>query len=429
MIITRFAPSPSGYLHIGGARTALYNFLFAKKFNGKFILRIDDTDIKRTEERHMTTIMESLRWLNIIWDEGPDTDETYIQSKRLNIYKEYVEKLLHNKVAYYEDGGVKIKLPKLEEKIDWDDLIKHRIEFPSNMLKEFVILKSDNTPTYNFASVIDDILMNITHVIRGEEHISNTPKQILLYKILDEPIPKFAHLPLLLGEDKTPLSKRHHAIGIEEFKELGYLPEAIINYLGICGCSIEENKEIFSIDELREKFSLEKVSKASSIFSIAKLNWLNSYYIRNADVERLKKAVLSYLNGIDINQYPSEYINKIILLVKDNITVLSETYEEIEYFFKEKEYSKEVSEEVEKLSGLAGEVIKTLDEIAVFDAEQIKYNLNELAKRLNILKKNLYLPLRAALTFKLKGPELHKIIAILGKDVCIERLKKLCSKI
>jgi len=305
LVRVRFAPAPTGYLHIGGARTALFNWLFAKQHHGKFILRIEDTDIKRSNRESVNAILDSLNWLGITWDEGP-----YFQSERIPIYHDYVEKLLKSNNAYYcyctqeeldalrkktllYDGrcrdlsisqrkryeslgrspAVRFKTPTGVTKVN--DLIRGNLSFDNALFGDFIILKSDGMPTYNFACSIDDALMKISHVIRGEDHISNTPRQILLYQALGLEVPKFAHLPLILGKDRIPLSKRHGDVAIEFYIQQGYLPEALINYLALLGWATSESQQIIPKQELLSKFSLNRVTKNPAIFDIEKLRLIN----------------------------------------------------------------------------------------------------------------------------------------------------------
>ena len=336
---TRFAPAPTGFLHIGAARTALFNYLFAKKHKGFFILRIEDTDIERSEPKYEKDILESLKWLGIEWDEGPDIDGgygPYRQSKRLKIYTQYLEKLLAENKAYYcfcseeelEDqrqyrlsigeaprySGKCADLSKEEveklraagkptvirfrvpaKKIEFNDLIREKLEFETSLIGDIVIAKNLTTPLYNFACVVDDFENKISHVIRGEEHISNTPKQILLQEALNFPSPQYVHLPIILAPDRTKLSKRHGATGTLEYKEEGYLPEALVNFMAFLGWNPGGEREIYSMPSLIKEFSIERVQKGGAIFNIKRLDFLNSFYIRQRSVEKLTELCLPYL--------------------------------------------------------------------------------------------------------------------------------------
>ena len=277
----RFAPSPTGYLHLGSARTALFNWLYARNRGGKFILRVEDTDSARSKKEFLDEILESLKWLGLHWDE-----KIYFQSERFEVYRKYADKLLKEDKAYKDGDAILFKMPK-GEKVWFYDLIHDKIEFNTDELKDEVLIKSDGTPTYNFACAIDDAEFKITHIIRGDDHISNTPKQFMIYKALGLQPPKFAHMPLILGPDKAKLSKRHGATAIAEYRKMGYLPEALVNYMVLLGWSPGGNRELISGDELVKKFSIKSVGKVQSIFGIDKLNWLNSQYIRNYDPGKL----------------------------------------------------------------------------------------------------------------------------------------------
>src|SRR3989344_6088728 len=321
----RIAPSPTGWLHFGLARTALFNYLFAKKNNGKFILRIEDTDIKRSEKKYEKDIIESLRWLGLEWDEDP-----YRQSERAQVYEKYVKKLLDSHQAFWcyhtkeeleaeknerilrekapkhkcqhaantnnnktKKGIIRFRCP--DKKIIFNDLIRGRLEFEAGLLGDISIARDEKTPLYNLSAVIDDYEMKISHVIRGEDHISNTPKQILLQKALGLPSPKYAHLPLILGHDRTKLSKRHGAVSVTQFRKQGYLPEVLLNFMALLGWNTGTKKEIFSLEELIKEFSLERVQKGGAIFNISRLDWLNGYYIRKMDLDELTKKCIPYL--------------------------------------------------------------------------------------------------------------------------------------
>ncbi|OGC38721.1 glutamate--tRNA ligase, partial [candidate division WOR-1 bacterium RIFOXYD2_FULL_36_8] len=328
---TRFAPSPTGALHVGGARTALFNWLFARSQGGKFILRVEDTDQLRSTDEAVKAIYDGMDFLGLDWDEGPKADGSfgpYMQTERLHIYKEYADKLLKEGKAYYcfctteelnkqrKEAAEKKEAPKYNktctkltqeevqnriknglpyvirfampesEKIEIDDLIRGKVVFESDLLDDFVIMKSDGFPTYNFAAVVDDHLMQITHIIRGDDHLSNTPRQIALYEAFAFELPKFAHIPMILGNDKKRLSKRHGATSVIAYKDMWYLPEAMINYLARLGWG-HKDEEIFSREELLKMFSLDGVTKNPAVFDVEKLNWLNGQYIRKAIPDRI----------------------------------------------------------------------------------------------------------------------------------------------
>jgi glutamyl/glutaminyl-tRNA synthetase len=280
MVRVRIAPSPTGFAHVGTAYTALFNFAFARNKNGKFIIRIEDTDVKRHLPRAEEAIYQALSWLGIDWNEGPDKGGKYgpyKQSERLDIYREKAKELIKKDLAYEEEGAIRYKNPK--EDIAWRDLVRGEISFPGSEIGDFVIMKSDGYPTYNFAVVVDDSLMKISHIIRAEEHISNTPRQIALYKALGLKIPEFAHLPLLRNPDRSKISKRKNPVALSWYREQGYLPEALINFLCLLGWSHPEGKEIFSLEEFIKVFDIKRVRKAGPIFNLKKLDWINGEYI------------------------------------------------------------------------------------------------------------------------------------------------------
>ena len=291
-IRTRFAPSPTGFLHVGGVYTALFSYSFAKKNKGKFILRIEDTDVKRHVSAAEKIIFEGLRWLGIFYDEGPDIGGKYgpyRQSERLKKYQEYTQQLIEKGLAYSKEGAVWFKVP--QGKTVWDDLVRGKIEFENNQIKDFVILKSDKYPSFNFAVTVDDWQMKISHVIRAEDHISNTPRQIMIYQALRAPVPEFAHLPLLRNPDHSKISKRKDPVAISWYHEKGYLPEALLNFLCLLGWSHPEGKDVFSIEEFIKNFSFQRISKSAPIFDFKKLDWLNGVYIRQKTDKDLSKLL------------------------------------------------------------------------------------------------------------------------------------------
>lgn len=468
----RFAPSPTGYLHLGGVRTALFNWLFAKHYNGKFILRIEDTDLEREQKSSVGTILTSLKWLGLLWDEGPEVGgdhAPYYQKERLKIYYNFANKLLQEGKAYYcycteeeleakrkqalkekktpkydgkcrnlthtqkqqlEKSGrkpvIRFKIPKIEGNIVVDDLIRGKVEFSPDVLHDFIIIRSDGVAAYNFAVVIDDHLMKITHVIRGDDHLSNTPKQILLYQALGFDLPKFAHLPMILGKDGTRFSKRHGAVSIDTYRELGYLPEALINYLALRGWSPpEEGKEIYSIDALITDFDLDRVVKNPAIFDLDKLNWMNGIYIRNANLDRLTQLAIPYLKKKGFlkccNDF--EWLKLVVDLVRTHLNYLSEITDHVDYLFNSKITLEDEAKEILKTQ-TAKKVLecfgKKLEEIS--DINNISQVIKEMGKEIGITGKELFMPIRVALTGKIHGPELPKIISVLGKEICIKRI-------
>ncbi|MCX7913127.1 MAG: glutamate--tRNA ligase [Thermodesulfovibrionales bacterium] len=458
----RFAPSPTGHLHIGGARTALFNWLFARHYKGAFVLRIEDTDKSRSTDEYIELIIEAMNWLGLDWDEGP-----YRQTDRFNIYREYAEKLVKDGKAYYcicspeeleakrrlaatsntpigydrkcrdleirpgiGSTVIRFKMP-LEGETVVNDLIKGKVVFENSQLEDFVIIRSDGTPTYNFAVVVDDIDMKISHVIRGDDHLNNTPKQIHIYEAFDTKIPEFAHLPMILGPDKSRLSKRHGATSVLAYKELGYLPEAIINYLARLGWS-HGDQEIFTKDELIAYFSIENIGKSAAIFNPDKLLWLNSQYMLKGDSLRLAQLVKPFLKrrGIiyDSDSIDIEWLSKAVELLKGRSKTLDDLANSLNYFFVEdihidprlaKDFF--TQEGIKYLSEVSGGLSKidsfTKDEIAkVFEAiaERNKVKLGAIAQ-----------PVRVAITGGTASPGIFELIEVLGKEKVIKRLSKI----
>ncbi len=424
-IITRFAPSPTGTLHVGGARTALFNYLFARQNNGKFILRIEDTDKERSKKEFEEDIINSLKWLGINWD------EFYKQSERTEIYKKYLEKLLKENMAYVSEepkGNSKsvIRLRNKNKKISFDDLIRGKIEFDTTELGDFVIAKDKETPLYHFAVVVDDSEMGVTHVIRGEDHISNTPRQILIQEALGFPRPIYSHIPLILGPDRSKLSKRHGESSVIEYKDLGYLPEALNNFIAFLGWNPGTEKEIYSMEELIKDFSLKKIQKSGAIFNIVRLDWINKEYIKNIDISKIKKWITSYI--------PEEKINNLIVnLLKERINKLSDIknlYEagELNYFFKQPEYEKEklLWREEKDLNNTKSILEKAIDIIKDvneenFTQENIKSAIWPYAEEKG--RGNVLWPIRMALTGLNKSPDPFVVSEIIGKKEVLKRLE------
>ncbi|MFH1198824.1 MAG: glutamate--tRNA ligase [Candidatus Omnitrophota bacterium] len=429
MIRVRFAPSPTGNLHIGGARTALFNWVYARSVGGKFILRIEDTDQARSKPEFLEEILFSLNWLRFKWD------ELYHQSERFNTYKEYVDKLLSAGKAYIEEiEGKKAIIYKVNpRKIMVNDLIRGQIEFDSETIKDQVLIKSDGTPTYNFACVVDDATMNITHVIRGDDHISNTPKQIMLYEALGFKIPEFAHLPLIMGKEGGRLSKRTGATAISEYRNMGFLPEALVNYLLLLGWAPGENREVIDINEAIKLFDIKHVNKTAAILDMDKLNWMNNQYLKTKDPEKLADEVIPMLTlkgCIDKDNFDRNYIVSLLKLFQARLTTLNDFGDWADFFFVQdvvvepkaaekylnKDFSREFKLFLEKLDGLK--------ELTV---ENIEGAFRDLLKELNIESKALIHPLRVALTGKTVGPGLFEVIFYLGKDRVKHRLSKFIS--
>jgi len=421
VVKVRFAPSPTGYLHIGGARTAFFNWLFAKSQKGEFILRIEDTDIKRSQKEYLDEILESLKWLGLDWD------ELYFQSKRIDIYNDYANKLLEKEEAYKEGEAIIFKVAPKTIKIN--DLIHGQIEFDTSLIKDQVLIKSDGTPTYNFACVIDDATLGMTHIVRGDDHISNTPKQVVLYEALGFNMPKFAHLPLIMGEDGGRLSKRTGATAIREYREAGYLPEAISNYFLLLGWSPGNNQEIVSIDKIVNKFSIKEINKTAAIFSIEKLNWINSQYIKRVDTEKLTDLLIPMLkrNNLIKEDFDRNWFVDVVKLFQGRINTLSDFIEWADFCFLEnpkfdpeavKKYlSKDLSKEFDHL-------IKRLEALDSFDTKTIETAFRSLVAELDMKASELVHPVRVALTGRSVGPGLFETMSILGNNRVITRLNK-----
>ena len=425
MIRVRFAPSPTGYLHIGGARTALFNWLYARAKSGKFILRIEDTDQARSKQDFLDEIENSLRWLRFDWD------EIYYQSQRFAIYKEHAEKLLKEGKAYVEkspEKGEAIIFKVEPQKIKINDLIRGEIEFDSAVIKDQVLIKSDGTPTYNFACVVDDALMEITHVIRGDDHISNTPKQILLYQALGFSLPGFAHLPLILGAEGGRLSKRTGATAISDYRKMGYLPQALANYLLLLSWSPGENREVIDIKEALNLFEIKDVNKTAATFDMDKLNWMNNQYLKKEDPQKLAEQLIPLLAEkklIDKNNFDRIYLGFLVKLFQARLNTVNDFADWADFFFvdnvdiepkaREKYLSKNLSREF----GLFSD---RLDKLEPFDIMTIEEAFRQLVGELGVEAKALIHPVRVALTGKTVGPGLFEVIYYLGKERTKKRL-------
>ena len=422
-IRTRIAPSPTGFAHVGTAYAALFNFAFAKKNGGDFILRIEDTDVKRNVAQAEKAIYEGLAWLGLSWAEGPDKGGKYgpyRQSERLAIYKKESEKLLEKGYAYEEAGAIRFKNPGKD--ISWIDEVRGEISFSGGEITDFVLLKSDGFPTYNFGVVIDDIEMEITHVIRGEEHISNTPRQLALYRAFGVSPPQFAHLPTLRNKERKKLSKRQDPVDLRIFRKQGYLPEALVNFLCLLGWSHPEEKEIFGLEEFVSHFDLKKVRKAGPVFDMTKLDWMNGEYIRKAPNSKLKTQIYEFFSG----KYPEEKLETILPLVKDRIKTLSEFEDLAGFFFKEKkpksgffekDYKKHLREAVSNLEKVKdwnkGEIDKVL--LATVDKNSFKTG-------------QFFMNLRVAITGSRATPPINESIVVLGREETLKRLQSVLAK-
>lgn len=462
MIKVRFAPSPTGFLHIGGARTALFNWLLARHEGGKFVLRIEDTDQVRSTKESIDAILDSMTWLGLDWDEGP-----VYQTDRMPIYREHAEKLLQEGKAYRcyctpeeleekrqqalkekrkpkYDGrcrnlrtpipgrtpAIRFKAPQ-EGKTVLRDLIKGTIEFENAELDDLVILRSDGWPTYNFSVVVDDATMNITHVIRGDDHVNNTPRQILLYQAFGYPLPEFAHVPMILGADKARLSKRHGATSVMAYKEMGYLPQALVNYLVRLGWSYGD-QEVFSPQELIEKFSLESVGKSAAVFNGEKLLWLNGVYIRQEEPQKLAELLFPFLESRNLRPRSMDWLAEIIKTLRERAKTLVEMVDQAEFYFRddfpvdEKSAKKYLTAQIkEPLEVLAGRLASAPQ----VDEKGLEEIFKEIAVAKNLKLGAIAQAVRVSLTGKSVSPGIYEIMTILGKEEVLKRLKRMIQKI
>jgi len=427
MIRVRFAPAPTGNLHIGGSRTALFNWLYAKAKNGKFILRIEDTDKARSKKEYLDEILFSLKWLGFIWD------EIYYQSQRFAIYNEYADRLLKAGAAYIQKSdnpGQAIIFKITPQRIKVNDLIRGEIEFDAKDIKDQVLIKSDGTPTYNFACVVDDATMKISHVIRGDDHISNTPKQVLLYKALGFPIPEFAHLPLILGKEGGRLSKRTGATAISDYRKMGYLAKALVNYLLLLGWSPGENREIIDIQEAIKLFDIKNANKTAATFDLDKLNWINNQYLKKEDAQKLTDELIPLLiekGLIEKDNFERGYIVSLVKLFQGRLQTLNDFLDWADFFLVKDIKIDPAAEKKFLISDLSGEFklfVERLEALDKFDIVSIETAFRELVSELNIEAKTLIHPIRVALTGKTIGPGLFEVIYYLGKERTKERLMK-----
>jgi len=422
MVRVRFAPSPTGFLHIGSARSALFNWLFARHEKGKFLLRIEDTDRIRSKDEFLDEILASLKWLGMDWDEEPVR-----QSKRIDMYKKAAENLIKKEKAYREGDAIRFRMPK--KKIKLYDITRGEIEFDSEILKDEVLIKSDGMPTYNFACVIDDVNMKITHVIRGDDHISNTPKQIAIYEALGCEVPKFAHIPLIMGPDGGRLSKRHGATSIMEYKNQGYLADAIVNFLALMGWSPGDNREILSKDELIKEFTLEKVNKTSAVFNIDKLNWLNGQYIKEKDSKELLELLLPLMReeGLIGEVFDRGKLLNLVELYKIRLRTLTDFPKYIKTFYTDEiDFDQAAVEKHLKREGtkeLLAKWSKRISNLSSFDKNTLEENCRLLADELKIKPAELIHSTRVAITGCTAGAGLFEIMEIMGKDTVLKRLE------
>lgn len=473
----RFAPSPTGPFHIGGARSALFNWLVARHADGTFLVRIEDTDLKRSTKESEENIKDSLKWLGMNWDEGIDVGGPhgpYRQTERLDLYKKEVQRLLDEGKAYYcycsaeeleksrkaqLDAGktpiydehcrhlteeekakyeaegrkpvVRLKVRK-DGVFAFDDMVRGHVEFQAAGVGDFIIMKSDGIPVYNFAVVIDDAFMEVTHVIRAEEHLSNTPRQLAIYEALGYKPPKFGHISLILGEDHKKMSKRHGATSVTEYRNMGYLPEAVVNYLALLGWTPKGEQEIFTEEELIKQFSMKRVSSNDAVFDINKLNWINFQYMKKLDADQLYDLIVPFLvkaGYVDaaVSEGKKDWLKKVIWFMKDHIYFAGQAAEELKFFFED---MPELTDEdvlavmKEETSGkLLKAFIEDLKALETFDQAEIKKCFNACMKAQGIKGKAAYEPTRIALTGATQGPGMFEMMELFGREKTMDRLE------
>ncbi len=455
-VVTRFAPSPTGYLHIGGARTALFNWLYARHTGGTFILRIEDTDRARSTEASIQAILDAMTWLGLDWDEGP-----YYQTRRMDLYREAAQKLLETGWAYRcyctpeeleekrkkalkegrkpkYDGTcrnrtdfpknrpyvLRFKCPE-EGTVVVEDLVKGTVRFDVKELDDLVIMRTDGVPTYNFAVVVDDASMGITHIIRGDDHLNNTPRQILIYQALGYPLPRFAHVPMILGQDHKRLSKRHGAVSVLAYRDEGYLPQALTNYLVRLGWS-HGDQEIFSLQELIDLFSLKGIGKSAGVFNPEKLLWLNARYIRASSDEALAEMLSPFLDAVGIAP-PREKLLMAIRTLKERSRTLKEMAEGMRFYFVDRiEYEPKAAKKFLKAAMLPyfSQLADCLNALEAFDESNVEACFKKITEENQIKLGKIAQPVRVALTGKTVSPGLFEVMEVLGKEKTLARLRE-----
>lgn len=479
----RFAPSPTGHLHIGGARTALFNYLYARHTGGVFILRVEDTDQERSTSEAVRHIIDGMTWLGLNWDEGPEVGGScgpYFQTERLDIYREHAEHLLVEGKAYRcfcspeelvakrEAAQKERRPPKYDQtcrdadsteaadraasepcvirfampdagEIVIDDLIKGEVRFQTGLLDDFVILKSDGLPTYNFAAVVDDYLMKITHVIRGDDHISNTPRQIMLYEALGfgEP-PLFAHMSMTLGPDGARLSKRHGATAVIDYRTQGYLPDALVNYIAFLGWSPGTTQEILTREELIKEFTIERMGKSANIFDYEKLLWINGEYIRMMTVSELAEMTLPYLKDKGyVGEKPSpeelSYVTAVVGLEQERLRTLAEVAQVTDFFFTDSvDYDEAAWTKImtqEHVASYLDNLGMKIKGVEPWTAEAIEAMMRQLAEELGLKTAQAFHPLRVTVSGRMQGPGLFEMVKVLGRDRVVKRVTQALEKL
>lgn len=471
-IRVRFAPSPTGFLHVGGLRTALFNYLFAKNCGGKVILRIEDTDQSRKVEGAIKNLLESLKWAGLTFDEDPDVGGDYgpyVQSERLEIYGKYAQQLIDQEDAYYcfcteeeltkmreqqqannedtrynrqcrhlshEDAKEKLAAGTpyvIRMKINQDggdyvinDQVRGEVRFSPSQIDDQILIKSDGFPTYHLANVVDDHLMKISHVIRGEEWLPSTPKHIQLYDYFGWEKPEFAHLPLLLNPDRSKLSKRQGDVATEDYRRKGYLPECLVNFVALLGWHAADDQEIFSLTELVDAFSLDRVGKAGAVFDISKLNWMNQQYIKQIAPDDLFKMIQSYLPEYAKNEDPDK-LKKIIQIVRDSLITLPDISDRLDLFFNEnpevKDKSLKETIDNDESQQVYQSFIDQLGEVETLSSENFGQLMKKVQKATGVKGKKLWIPIRIAITLVEQGPDLSSVVDVFGKEKCLKMVR------
>jgi glutamyl-tRNA synthetase len=431
MVRVRFAPSPTGYLHVGGARTALFNWLFARRHGGTFVLRIEDTDAERSSWDMVAGIVDGLRWLGLDWDEGPDVGgphAPYFQSQRLEKYREHARALVRDGKAYEDGGAIRFKVPPGQTA--FEDLVHGPVRFENEHIENFVILRSDAHPTYHLSVVVDDIDMAITHVVRGDDHVSNTPKQVLLYDAFGKPAPKFAHVPLILGPDKKRLSKRHGATSVMEYPKLGYLPEAMVNFLALLGWSPGGDRELLSQQELVSLFTLEGISGGNAVFNPDKLDWFNQQYIARLPPGVLLERVESRLRDAGLwrdSLRDSEWMARVLELLKPRVKKLDQLVEELRPFLADVPEIEEAAAAKHLTADtrpLLSELASAFETVEPFDASATEPALRALADRRGVKAAALIHATRVAVTGRTVSAGLFDLLSLVGREGVVKRLRR-----
>jgi glutamyl-tRNA synthetase len=407
----RFAPSPTGYLHVGGARTALYNWLLARGSGGEMLLRIEDTDPERSTEENIEVIYDALRWLGIDWDEKPVS-----QTSRRPRHEEAVQQILDSGAGYLDEGAVRVRVGEGDD-IVFNDVIRGEVRNPRSAIKDFVIARSDGSPLYNLAVAVDDHDMGVTHVIRGEDHLSNTARQVLILEALGHERPVYAHLPLLIGPDGKKLSKRYDAASLQWLRGQGYLAEAVINYLALLGWGYDETTTFFSVDDLKEKFTLERVSRNPAVFDEAKLRWMNGHYLRELDVDELQRRIEEFLGRDDIPRNAVE-------IAQEKMQTLADFWPLAAFLVERQDTDPAAWDKVMK-DGAAERLEKArgaLAEAEPFKTEQVEQALRGVVEETGAKPKDVFQPVRVAIAGTTVSPGIFESVAALGKDEALSRI-------